>query len=71
MRGEEKAAPEEVKQIAQLAGQSVREGAGVSINRLKAHRLPDGRCIPGTLAPVEELVAIAKEVGKQEAFCRA
>ena len=62
---EEKATPEEVKQIAQLAGQSVREGAvGFSINRLKAHRLPDGRCIPGTLAPVEELVAIAKEVGE-------
>ena len=62
---EEKATPEEVKQIALLAGQSVREGAvGFSINRLKAHRLPDGRCIPGTLAPVEELVAIAKEVGE-------
>ena len=49
---EEKATPEEVEQIAQLAGQSVREGAvGFSINRLKAHRLPDGRCIPGTPRP--------------------
>ena len=62
---EEEASPEELKQIARLAGQSVKEGAvGFSINRLKAHRLPDGRCIPGTLAPVEELVSIAKEVGK-------
>jgi N-acyl-D-aspartate/D-glutamate deacylase len=62
---EEEASPEELKQIARLAGQSVKEGAvGFSINRLKAHRLPDGRCIPGTLAPVEELVSRAKEVGK-------
>ena len=61
---EEAPTADDVTQIAKLAGKSVREGAiGFSVNRLKAHRLPDGRCIPGTFAPEEELVAIAKEVG--------
>lgn len=62
---EEDPTAEEIEQIAQLAGQSVRDGAvGFSVNRLKAHRLPDGRCIPGTFAPDEELAAIAREVGR-------
>ena len=62
---EEDPSEAEIQQIAELAGQSVREGAvGFSINRLKAHRLPDGRAIPGTFAPDEELIAIAREVGK-------
>lgn len=57
--------PAEIEQIAQLAGRSVREGAvGFSVNRLKIHRLPDGRSIPGTFAPDEELAAIAREVGQ-------
>ncbi|HCD27643.1 MAG TPA: hypothetical protein DER02_08985 [Gammaproteobacteria bacterium] len=61
---EEAPTAEDITQIAKLAGRSVQEGAvGFSVNRLKAHRLPDGRCIPGTFAPEEELVAIAKEVG--------
>ena len=61
---EEDPTPEEIEQIAKLAGQSVRDGAvGFSVNRLKAHRLPDGRCIPGTFAPDAELEAIAREVG--------
>ena len=61
---EEAPTAEDIVQIAKLAGQSIQQGAvGFSVNRLKAHRLPDGRCIPGTFAPEEELVAIAKEVG--------
>lgn len=57
--------PAEIEQIAQLAGRSVREGAvGFSVNRLKIHRLPDGRSIPGTFAGDEELAAIAREVGQ-------
>lgn len=56
---------EEIEQIAKLAGESVRDGAiGFSINRLKAHRMPDGRCIPGTFAEDEEFIAIAKAVGE-------
>ena len=55
---------DEVRQIAALAGQSVRQGAiGFSTNRIWAHRLPDGRAIPGTYAHGDELRAIAREVG--------
>ena len=56
---------EEIEHIAALAGQSVRDGAiGFSTNRLPAHRLPDGRSIPGTFADAAELEAIARAVGK-------
>jgi N-acyl-D-aspartate/D-glutamate deacylase len=56
---------DEVRQIAALAGQSVKDGAiGFSTNRLSAHRLPDGRCVPGTFAARSELRAIAREVGR-------
>ena len=69
---EEAPTPQDIEEISKLAGQSIKEGAvGFSVNRLKAHRLPDGRCIPGTFAPEEELVAIAKEVGAAGGFCRA
>ena len=62
---EEPATEDEIRQIAELAGQSVKEGAvGFSTNRLPQHRLPDGRSIPGTFAERRELRAIAKEVGE-------
>ena len=55
---------EEISRIAQVAGQSVKDGAiGFSTNRLPGHRLPDGRSIPGTFAEAGELEAIAREVG--------
>lgn len=61
---EEEATPEEIKEIAALAGQSVKEGAiGFSVNRHPGHTLPDRRPIPGTFATREELLAIAKAVG--------
>ena len=54
----------EIAEIADVAGQSVRDGAvGFSTNRLPGHRLPDGRSIPGTFAEVEELEAIARAIG--------
>ena len=62
---EEPASDDEVRQIAELAGASVQEGAlGFSTNRLPGHRLPDGRSIPGTFAHRDELRAVAREVGK-------
>ncbi len=55
---------DEIAQIAELAGRSVRDGAvGFSVNRLRVHVLPDGRPIPGTFATTEELVAISTAVG--------
>ena len=62
---EEPATADEIRQIAELAGQSVKEGAiGFSTNRNLGHVLPDGRCIPGTFAEHDELRAIAKAVGQ-------
>ena len=66
---EEPATEDEIRQIAALAGQSVKEGAvGFSTNRLPQHRLPDGRSIPGTFAHRDELRAVAKEVGAHGGF---
>ncbi len=57
---------DEIAQIAQIAGQSVRDGAvGFSTNRLPAHRVPDGRAIPGTHAVAEELEAVARAVAAE------
>lgn len=59
------ATDDEIEQIANLVGQSVKEGAiGFSTNRLPGHTLPDGRSIPGTFAKPKELVAISKAVGE-------
>ena len=61
---DEQPTDDEVQQIAHLIGESVKEGAaGFSTNRIEAHRLPDGRCMPGTFASDEELVAISKATG--------
>ena len=61
---EEPATGDEIRQIAELAGQSVAEGAlGFSTNRLPQHVLPDGRSIPGTFADRDELRAVARAVG--------
>ena len=55
---------DEIRQIADLAGQSVKEGAiGFSVNRHPGHVLPDRRPIPGTFATREELLAISNAVG--------
>lgn len=61
---EEQATPDEIEQIAELAGESVKQGAiGFSVNRHPGHTLPDRRPIPGTSASREELLAIARAVG--------
>ena len=61
---DEQPTDDEVQQIADLIGESVKDGAaGFSTNRIEAHRLPDGRCMPGTFASDEELVAISKATG--------
>ena len=61
---EEQATEDEIRQISELAAQSVKEGAfGFSVNRNPMHKLPDGRAIPGTFADREELRAIARAIG--------
>ena len=56
---------DEIEDMAALVGKSVAEGAvGFSSSRLLAHRMPDGRSIPGTFAKTDEMVAIAKALGE-------
>ena len=51
----------ESAQMAELAGDAVRDGAiGFSTSRILLHKVPDGRHVPGTHAPIEEYVAIGK-----------
>lgn len=58
--------PAEIETIAQIMGESVRDGAfGCSINRLRGHAMPDGRDIPGTHALPAEVLAIAEAVGRE------
>lgn len=64
---EEPATEDEIKQIAEIAGQSVKDGAfGFSTNRHIGHLLPDGRPIPGTFAEHHEIHEIAKSIGKYD-----
>ena len=52
--------PEELNQMRDLAAESVAGGAvGFSTSRILLHYVPDGRYVPGTLAPIDEYLAIA------------
>jgi N-acyl-D-aspartate/D-glutamate deacylase len=63
---EEQATPEERREMAEIAGAAVKDGAvGFSTSRILLHHLPDGRHIPGTHAAHEELEEIAQAVGGQ------
>ncbi len=51
----------EAGQMADLAGQAIDDGAvGFSTSRILLHKVPDGRYVPGTLAPIDEYVTIAE-----------
>ena len=69
---EELATENEMKQMSQVVADSIDQGAfGFSTNRYEAHRLPDGRSIPGTFADPEELEIIGREVGARNALMQA
>ena len=62
---EEQPTPEELERMADVVGQSVKDGAmGFSTSRFLGHYLPDGRHVPGTHAKHDELVRIAEHVGQ-------
>ncbi len=64
---EEAATPDELAQMARIVGEALDRGAlGFSVNRLVLHKAPDGRAIPGTYAPVEELIEIARAVSARD-----
>ena len=66
---EEDSTEDEKQEMAELVRQAIKDGAvGFSSSRNPGHRIPDGRSVPGTYAPHEELVEIAKAVGGEGAL---
>ncbi|MBS9372043.1 N-acyl-D-amino-acid deacylase family protein [Rhodococcus sp. B50] len=58
---DEPATDEEVAEIARIVGDGIRAGAvGVGTSRVAAHRGSGGETLPGTRAPEEELLAMAR-----------
>lgn len=50
----------ELEEIRRISEESIAGGAvGFSTSRILLHKVPDGRLVPGTLAPVEEYLAVA------------
>ncbi len=63
--GEEPPTPVELDRIGAIVEEAVAGGAvGFSTSRLTGHRVPDGRCVPGTFAPDEELFAVASAMNR-------
>jgi hypothetical protein len=58
--GDQPATPAELARMSDIAAESVAGGAvGFSTSRILLHTIPDGRYVPGTLAPLDEYLAIA------------
>ena len=58
--GDEPATPGELRRMSDIVAESVAGGAvGFSTSRILLHTIPDGRYVPGTLAPKEEYLAVA------------
>ena len=56
----EPATPDELARMRDIAAESVAGGAvGFSTSRILLHVVPDGRYVPGTLAPLDEYLTIA------------
>jgi N-acyl-D-aspartate/D-glutamate deacylase len=59
------ATPEEIATMCGLVEEAVRAGAlGFSTSRTLLHKVPDGRCVPGTWATVEEMLALGDVLGR-------
>lgn len=59
----------EKKEIADIVATALDRGAfGFSTNRYEPHKMPDGRCIPGTFAEASELEAIGEVVKSHDAL---
>lgn len=57
---DEPATPAELDRMRAIAEESVAGGAvGFSTSRILLHTIPDGRMVPGTLAPIDEYLAVA------------
>ena len=59
------ATEEDIKKMSALVDEAIGAGAlGFSTSRTYMHKVPDGRCVPGTYADPEELLAIGRVLGK-------
>ncbi|NKB99488.1 MAG: amidohydrolase family protein [Pseudomonadales bacterium] len=68
----EQASDAEKQQIADIVHRAIKDGAiGFSTSRNPGHVIPDGRSVPGTYAEHDELVAIAKVVGAEDALMQS
>ncbi len=57
---DEPATAEELQRMSDIVAESVAGGAvGFSTSRILLHKVPDGRLVPGTLAPIDEYLAMA------------
>lgn len=60
---DEMASEDDIDAMARLVESAMRAGAyGFSTSRVEAHRIPDGRPVPGTFSSVEELLRFAEVV---------
>lgn len=62
--GKDEPTPDELGRMRDVVAESVAGGAvGYSTSRLLAHRVPDGREVPGTWASIDEHLALADGMG--------
>lgn len=58
--GDEPATAAELDRMREVVAESIAGGAvGFSTSRILLHTIPDGRLVPGTLAPIDEYLAVA------------
>ncbi len=59
------ATPEDLGRMEALVAEAIDNGAlGFSTSRTYMHKVPDGRCVPGTYADPEEMLAIGRVLGR-------
>ena len=62
---ESPATAEDIERMTALVDEAIGAGAlGFSTSRTYMHKVPDGRCVPGTYADPEELLAIGRVLGR-------
>ena len=60
------ATTDDIAKMAALVDEAIGAGAlGFSTSRTYMHKVPDGRCVPGTFAQPDELLAIGQVLGKR------
>lgn len=62
---DEAATPADIAKMAELTEEALRAGAlGLSCSRTLAHKMPDGRIVPGAYADPDEVLALAEAAGR-------